>query len=78
MSEEKKAEPKETKKKEKGGKKRHKNNPTSQKWKMYKIQEDKITRERSCPRCGPGVFLMKANDRVHCGKCSYTEFFSKK
>ena len=58
-----------------GGKKPKKNQPTSKKYTMYKIDGDKITRERSCPRCGAGVFLMKANDRVYCGKCHYTEFF---
>ena len=58
-----------------GGKGPHKNQPTSKKYKMYKIDGDKITRERSCPRCGPGVFLMKAKDRVYCGRCRYTEFF---
>ncbi len=60
------------------GKKAHKNQPTSKKYKMYKIEGDKITKERSCPRCGPGVFLMKAPNRVYCGKCHFTEFFSKK
>jgi ubiquitin-small subunit ribosomal protein S27Ae len=50
------------------------NKPTSQKYKMYKIVGDKITREKSCPRCGLGIFLMKAKDRVYCGRCHYTEF----
>lgn len=56
------------------GKKPHKNNPTSKKYRMFKIDGDKITRERSCPRCGPGVFLMKASNRAYCGRCRYTEF----
>ncbi len=56
------------------GKKPHKNQPTSKKYKMYKIYGDKITRERSCPRCGPGIFLMKATNRLYCGRCRYTEF----
>ncbi len=56
------------------GKKKHKNMPTSQKSKFYKIEGGKIVRERYCPRCGPGVFLMKAKDRLYCGKCHYTEF----
>lgn len=67
----------EKKKKERKGKKKHKNQPTSQKWKMYKIAGNKVTREKSCPRCGPGIFLMKAKDRAYCGKCHYTEFVSK-
>ena len=65
------------KKKERKGKKKHKNQPTSKKWKMYKIQGDKITREKTCPRCGPGIFLMKADNRLYCGKCHLTEFTAK-
>ena len=61
------------------GKKPHKNKPTSQKWKFYKIEGEKVKRERNCPRCGPGVFLArsKAGDRLYCGKCQYTEFLDK-
>jgi ubiquitin-small subunit ribosomal protein S27Ae len=60
-----------------GGKKPHKNKPTSKKYTKYKIEGDIIKRERSCPRCGAGVFLMKASNRSYCGKCHYTEFSSK-
>lgn len=60
------------------GKKPHKNKPTSKKWKFYKIEGDRITRERSCPRCGPGVFLANSGGRLYCGKCAYTEFSEKK
>ena len=49
-------------------------NPTSKKYKMYKIDGDHIIRERNCPRCGPGVFLMNPGNRLYCGKCHYTEF----
>ncbi len=59
------------------GKKKYKNIPTSKKYKMYKLEGDKLIRERYCPRCGPGVFLMKAKDRLYCGKCHYTEFLKK-
>ncbi|HEA46587.1 MAG TPA: 30S ribosomal protein S27ae [Candidatus Pacearchaeota archaeon] len=62
----------------KKGKKPHKNKPTSKKYTKYKIEGDKVTRERFCPRCGPGIFLMNAKDRVYCGKCHYSEFASKK
>jgi small subunit ribosomal protein S27Ae len=61
----------------KKGKKAHKNKPTSKKYTKYKIEGDKLIRERNCPRCGPGVFLMIAKDRVYCGKCGYSEFNSK-
>ncbi len=61
----------------KKGKKPHKNKPTSKKYLKYKIEGDKITRERFCPRCGPGVFLMNSQKRFYCGKCHYSEFESK-
>ena len=77
MAEEEKAEKEEKKKKVKKGKKAHKNKPSSQKYKFYKIQGDKIIREKNCPRCGPGVFLAKTKDRAYCGKCGYTEFAGK-
>lgn len=64
--------------KEGKGKKAKKNKPTSRKYKMYKISGDSITREKSCPRCGNGIFLMKAKDRLYCGKCRYTEFLKVK
>ena len=74
-----KAAPKVEKKKVvKEGKKPHVNNSPSQRWKKYKIQGDKLIREKYCPRCGPGVFLMVAKDRFYCGKCHYAEFLSKK
>jgi len=66
------------KKNYKRGKKKPRNKPTSKKYTKYKIVGDKIIRERFCPRCGPGIFLMKTPDRVYCGKCHYSEFESKK
>jgi ubiquitin-small subunit ribosomal protein S27Ae len=64
--------------KSKKGKKPHKNKATSKKHTKYKIDGDKITKERFCPRCGPGVFLMNSNGRFYCGKCHYSEFESRK
>ena len=61
-----------------GAKRKKKNKPTSQRWKKYKISGDKITREKSCPRCGAGIFLLTARDRSYCGKCHYTEFIKQK
>ncbi len=66
------------KKEAKKGKKAHKNKPTSKKYAQYKIEGSKIVKSAHCPRCGPGVFLMKAKDRVYCGKCHYSEFTAKK
>lgn len=59
------------------GKKKHKNSPTSKKSSKYKIVDGKIVREKYCPRCGPGVFLMQADNRNYCGKCHFTEFVKK-
>jgi|TARA_Y100000310_G_scaffold127024_1_gene126035 small subunit ribosomal protein S27Ae len=61
----------------KKGKKAHKNKPTSKKYSKYKIEGNKISRERFCPRCGPGIFLMNSNKRQYCGRCHYSEFESK-
>jgi small subunit ribosomal protein S27Ae len=62
---------------EKTGKRARKKKPTSKKYKMYKISGDKVTRAKSCPRCGPGIFLMDAGTRLYCGKCHMTEFTAK-
>lgn len=61
----------------KKGKKKHVNKPTSKKYTKYKIEGGKLKKERFCPRCGPGVFLLVAKDRVYCGKCHYSEFTNK-
>jgi small subunit ribosomal protein S27Ae len=58
------------------GKKKHRNSPTSKKSSKYKIENGKIVREKYCPRCGPGIFLMQADNRNYCGKCHFTEFLS--
>ncbi|MGD9276605.1 MAG: 30S ribosomal protein S27ae [Candidatus Pacearchaeota archaeon] len=65
------------KKKVKKGKKPHKNKTTSKKYTKYKIEGDKVARERFCPRCGPGVFLLNSKGRLYCGKCHYSEFAGK-
>lgn len=28
---------------------------------------------RTCPKCGPGVYLAEHKDRWSCGKCGYYE-----
>lgn len=79
MAQEEEKKPKEEKKKAAvhKGKKKRKNKPTSKKYKFYKIEGGKITKERNCPRCGAGIFLMKTANRLYCGKCHYTEFLQK-
>lgn len=45
----------------------------------YSVEGGKLERKRrSCPKCGPGVFLSEHKDRSACGRCSYTEFKTKK
>jgi small subunit ribosomal protein S27Ae len=47
-------------------------------WKMYKVEGDSITRvNRTCPKCGEGVFLAEHDNRYTCGRCGYTEFKRK-
>lgn len=43
----------------------------------YKIEGNKLTKGRTCPKCGPGVFMAEHKDRFYCGKCHYTEFKKK-
>ncbi len=53
--------------------------PAVKKANYYKVENGKLMRiRRSCPKCGPGVFLAVHKDRVSCGKCGYTEFIKKK
>jgi small subunit ribosomal protein S27Ae len=60
------------------GKKKHTNKPTSVKYKKYTIEGDNIIKKsRSCPRCGPGIFLSVGKGRAYCGKCHFTEFEKK-
>lgn len=60
------------------GKKKHTNKPTSVKYKKYTIEGDKIIKKaRSCPRCGPGIFLSVGKGRAYCGRCHFTEFEKK-
>ena len=33
--------------------------------------------KKTCPKCGPGVFLGEHGNRLSCGKCGYTEFKEK-
>ena len=47
---------------------------TSQKWKMYEKKGDKLEKNKTCPKCGSGVFMAKHKDRYTCGTCHYTEF----
>ena len=65
--------------KEKKGKKKPKMTKPSKKWKLYEVVGDKIKRKnKTCPKCGSGVFMGKHKDRWVCGKCGYTEMIKTK
>jgi small subunit ribosomal protein S27Ae len=60
-------------------KEKQKSKPSSKVWKLYKIEGASIhATHEACPKCGSGVFLAKHNNRLSCGRCSYTVFSSKK
>ena len=66
-------------KKERKGKKPHKNKPTSKKYSHYSVGGDNVVRNKKhCPRCGPGTFLAGHRGRLYCGKCHYNEFTENK
>ena len=57
-------------------KKQIKNKRPSKKYQKYKIEGNKVIRSKTCPKCGPGVFLGEHKDRYYCGSCHYTEIKS--
>lgn len=51
---------------------------TTRLWSLYRIEGGKLQRKnKSCPKCGPGMFLAQHKDRLVCGSCKYTEFLGK-
>jgi small subunit ribosomal protein S27Ae len=47
-------------------------------YKRYEVKDKKVVRKnRSCPRCGDGIFLAEHADRFSCGACAYTEWKKK-
>ncbi len=58
-----------------GKKPKPKNKVPSKRWEKYKIEDNRLIRERMCPKCN--VFLANHKDRLVCGKCGYTEFKKK-
>ncbi|MBT3408052.1 30S ribosomal protein S27ae [Candidatus Woesearchaeota archaeon] len=57
------------------GKKQVKNKVPSNKYKAYKVTGDTLERiQKTCPKCGPGVFMAAHKNRNYCGKCEFTEF----
>ena len=37
-----------------------------------------VAKNKTCPKCGPGMFMASHKDRVYCGNCHYTEFTGRK
>ncbi len=53
----------------------NKDRDKSKRYELYEEGDEKVERLRkSCPRCGPGIFLADHGERLSCGKCGYTEF----
>ncbi|KXB08397.1 hypothetical protein AKJ55_01090 [candidate division MSBL1 archaeon SCGC-AAA382M17] len=49
----------------------------SKRYELYEVEDEKVKRlKKSCPRCGPGIFMADHGERLACGKCGYTEFKS--
>ena len=41
---------------------------------VYEVSGNKLSKKnKSCPKCGAGVFLAEHKDRRSCGKCGYSE-----
>ncbi|MBR9677364.1 30S ribosomal protein S27ae [Candidatus Woesearchaeota archaeon] len=46
----------------------------NKKWELYKTSGDTLQRtNKTCPKCGPAVFLAEHKDRRTCGACDYME-----
>lgn len=58
-------------------KKKVKNKTPSKRWTKYKVSGNKVERAKTCPKCGPSMFLAVHKDRLYCGHCHYTEFLKK-
>lgn len=41
--------------------------------KRYEKYDGGKAKAKTCPKCGPGIFLAEHSDRLTCGKCSYME-----
>lgn len=58
----------------KGSKGKAKNKVPSKRWTKVKISDGKTVKGKTCPKCGPSIYLGEHKNRLHCGKCGYTEF----
>jgi len=42
-------------------------------YQIHKIYDGGKAKNKSCPKCGPGIFMANHKDRSTCGKCKYME-----
>ena len=66
----------------KGGKAKPKDKKTGEKKpktsrKLYSMYSEGKNKNKTCPKCGPGMFMGQHKDRVVCGSCGYVEFTKK-
>jgi len=41
---------------------------------LYAVTGEELARtHKSCPKCGPGIFLAEHGNRRACGRCGYSE-----
>ena len=51
---------------------------TSKRYENYEVSGNSLKRKnKSCPKCGPGILLAEHKDRFYCGKCHYVEIKGK-
>ena len=44
----------------------------------YEVKGEELVRKnKTCPKCGPGVFMAPHKGRTACGKCGYMEVAKK-
>ena len=46
---------------------------SSKKFEKFTINSNAAQRKKTCPKCGPGIFMAEHKDRYHCGTCGYME-----
>jgi small subunit ribosomal protein S27Ae len=51
-----------------------KKKPGTKAHKLYDVKSGLKRKNKSCPKCGKGVFMAQHKDRATCGKCGWTEF----
>jgi len=60
--------------KKKGAGKPEKKKESRKLHKAYEVSGDSLKRKnKTCPKCGSGVFMAEHKDRYSCGKCGFME-----